>query len=89
MRQQMQVFEVDTGFDFIDQVKLQCIQAIDEFPEFAVFERVAPRDVGRVAVHICAGVNQKRSSPGRGLPGLVLVVHDRAVLVQRNDVAVR
>src|SRR5690606_15769025 len=50
---------------------------------------VGAGDVGTVAVETCARIDQERAGFRRRTALLVLVVQDRGVLVERDDVAVR
>ena len=67
---------------------LQRLHRGDQRAKFAVAARPRTRDVGRVAVMVGPGIDQERAHLAGHFAALVLVVHDRAVLVQGDDVAV-
>ncbi len=85
----MEVPVIDARLDPFDDVVLQRVHTVDQVLEALVPMRIGAGDVGRVAVHLCAGIDQERQPRGRdGAVQRGVVQHGR-VLVQRHDTAVR
>ena len=88
MAVEVQLRVVGAGAHGGAQALLHGVDAVDQVLERADAARVGAGDIGGVADHLCAGVDQEAAAvAGRG-GVLVLVVQHGAVFIEADDVAV-
>ena len=85
---QMQFAVIQAWFDACTYLQLRFLHGRDHGLEIAVFRRVGSRDIGGIAIVLGAGIDQERQSFSRVFPFQGLVMQNRAVTVERDDVAV-
>ena len=88
MRFEMQFRIVLASAHLCAQLLLHAIDTGDQGAEVGITIAVGAGDVGGVAMHLRAGVDQERAMFARAIMALVLVMQHRRVFVQADDVGV-
>ncbi len=91
MHLEVQVDVVHPGREPCDQTLLQRLHALDQraIERQRIIARPAARDVRGIAVHAGAGIHQQAVTGGGGLQSIMLVMQNRGMRVETDDVAVR